>query len=146
MASLFTRFIQECALRKDWEEPIPKSQNLGHIELSRPSKCFRCTSTSDWNMDNANGDCADDPTRVQQYREATTESLLKVLQTLYWHGLELEICNMILAYFEMSKIHPEEIKHEDLSDETAYLDAKNYRSIFNLWCMTSKELRSINCL
>jgi hypothetical protein len=69
---------------------------------------------------------------------ATFDNLLACLKRLYWEGAEREICSMILAFREISAIHPKPLPYEE---DTNLLDAENFKRIFNLWCrLTSMRL------
>lgn len=85
-------------------------------------------------MDNTNPEPADFPPPDASRHEATIDDLLARLQSLYWDGVEREICNMILASVEINSFHPEPIKSENYGSEDVSLGSKNYHSIFRLWC------------
>ena len=67
-----------------------------------------------------------------QNEAATSESLLTHLERLYWGGVEREICSMILAFREVSAIHPHPLADEENSK---LLDAENFKKVFDLWCL-----------
>lgn len=94
-------------------------------------------------MDNANPDLADLSPADPSCHEATAENLLALLQSLYWNGVEREICNMILAYSEISDSHPDPLTPENCGSTAVSLDSKNYQSIFRLWCRYFEQVHHV---
>ena len=70
--------------------------------------------------------------------ETTVECLSALLESLYWDGVEREICNMILALSEMNKIYEEPVGSEVYDSASFSLQSKNYHTVFKTWCMNSR--------
>ncbi|KAF2144352.1 uncharacterized protein K452DRAFT_296543 [Aplosporella prunicola CBS 121167] len=68
--------------------------------------------------------------------DATTDTVLALLQSMYWEGVQREICNMVLALKELSNLQPEPLPQEASATR---LESQPFNNIFNLWSPQHKD-------
>lgn len=66
-------------------------------------------------------------TSSEHIRDGNSDEILRVLSTVYWEGVEREICELILAYQDIEKYHA-----QPTADEENEVDVSGYN--FRRFC------------